>query len=335
MSLRLSVLVPVYNSAPSLSLCLAAILASDYPNLECLVVDDSSTDRSAELAARYPVRLLSLTGGPKGPAFARNHAAGFATGDILVFIDADVVVHPTTLSQLAASFADAPRVAAVFGSYDASPAARDFVSQYRNLFHHFVHQQGRESASTFWAGCGAVRRDVFLQVGGFDASRYPRPSIEDIELGYRLRNAGYTIVLNKAAQAQHLKVWTLRGMIKTDVLNRAIPWTRLNLEARAMPDDLNLRLSQRVSALLPCLALVYLAALPLTRPPWQWLLLPLLLALALVVGLNLQFYRFFARQRGILFAVEVIPFHLLYYLYSVVAFAVGAGLHLAARRSQG
>lgn len=330
---RLSVIVPAYNAAHSLGLCLEAILACDYPDVECLVVDDSSRDATADCARRYPVRLLSLVDGPRGPAYARNYAAEVATGDILVFIDADVVVHRDTLSRLAASFHGDPQVGAVFGSYDARPAARNFVSQYRNLFHHFVHQQGRETASTFWAGCGAVRRDVFLAVGGFDAHRYPRPSIEDIELGYRLRAAGYTIVLNKAAQAQHLKVWTVRSMLKTDVLDRAIPWTRLNLEARAMPDDLNLRLSQRIAALLPCLAVVYLAALPLTRPTWQWLVVPLLLALGLVVALNLPFYRFFARQRGILFAVEVIPFHLLYYLYSVAAFAVGAGLHLAARRA--
>lgn len=332
---RLSVIVPAYNAAHSLGLCLEAILASDYPDFECIVVDDSSTDTTADCARRYPMRLLSLADGPRGPAYARNRAAEVADGDILVFIDADVVVHPDTLSELVAGFGRAPQVGAVFGSYDASPAARNFVSQYRNLFHHFVHQQGRESASTFWAGCGAVRRDAFLQVGGFDSHRYPHPSIEDIELGYRLRNAGYTIILNKAAQAQHLKAWTVRGMIKTDVFARAIPWTRLNLEARAMPDDLNLRLSQRVSALLPCLALVYLAALPFTRPPWQWLLLPLLLGLAAVIALNLPFYRFFARQRGLLFAAEVIPFHLLYYVYSTVAFAAGAGLHLMARRAQG
>ena len=57
------------------------------------------------------------------------------------------------------------------------------VSQYRNLLHHFVHQHGHAEASTFWAGCGAIRRAAFDAVGGFDAARFPRPSIEDIELG--------------------------------------------------------------------------------------------------------------------------------------------------------
>ena len=136
------------------------------------------------------------------------------------------------------------------------------MSQYRNLLHHYVHQRGQIEASTFWGACGAIRRSVFEEVGGFDEERYPR-CIEDIELGYRLRRAGHRIVLDKNLQGTHLKKWTLWSVIRTDVCCRAMPWTRLILETRSAPDDLNLRDGQRVSV-----GLVGLACLALLLAPF-------------------------------------------------------------------
>jgi hypothetical protein len=72
-----------------------------------------------------------------------------------------------------------PDLAAVFGLYDAAPAALRVISQYRNLLHHFVHQNGNPQASTFSAGCGAIRRSVFEQIGGFDEKRFPRSSMPE------------------------------------------------------------------------------------------------------------------------------------------------------------
>ena len=120
-----------------------------------------------------------------------------------------------------------------------------------------LHSQvGHPDASTFWGGCGAIRRSVFIGVGGFDAERFPRPSIEDIELGHRLRVAGYRIRLDRSLQGTHLKRWRLLSVIRTDIACRAVPWARLILINRRVPDDLNLKMDQRVSA-----GLVSLAAL--------------------------------------------------------------------------
>src|SRR5205807_8681242 len=63
--------------------------------------------------------------------------------------------------------------------------------------------------STFWAGLGAVRRDAFEAVGGFDAERYLVPSVEDIDLGARLATTGHRIELDPAVQGTHLKAWSL------------------------------------------------------------------------------------------------------------------------------
>lgn len=101
----------------------------------------------------------------------------------------------------------------------------------------------------------AIRKSVFLEHSGFDES-YGRPAIEDIELGFRLGRAGRKIVLDRALQVKHLKRWTFFNLLKTDILDRGIPWTELILRDRHMPNDLNLQLSQRISVALAFLALV-------------------------------------------------------------------------------
>jgi len=207
----------------------------------------------------------------------------------------------------------------VFGSYDDTPGEPNFLSQYKNLLHHYVHQTGAESASTFWAGCGAVRRDVFLEVGGFD-ERFGRPSIEDIELGYRLRRAGYRIRLCKDLQGKHWKRWGPLSLLRSDFLDRALPWAALMRREGRILNDLNLKLGSRVSGVLSWVLIATVAA-----AFWRT---EALVVLALVAGalllLNLPVYRFFKRKRGLRFAARAIPWHWLYYIYSVFAFALCA-----------
>jgi GT2 family glycosyltransferase len=250
-----------------------------------------------------------------GPSSARNLGARHATGEILFFVDADVVIADGAVSRVAETFERHADIDAVFGSYDSKPRAAGLVSQYRNLLHHHVHQHGNVAASTFWGACGAIRRSVFEQIGGFDEARYPR-CIEDIELGYRLRRAGHRILLDKGLLGTHLKKWSLRSMIRTDVYCRAIPWTRLILETKRAPDDLNLRDGQRVSAALVALALL---SVPLALFRVEALFVAAA-ALLLVLFLNRSLYAFFLRHRGWRFATGAMGLHLLYFVYSGLAY---------------
>ncbi|RMF20694.1 MAG: glycosyltransferase family 2 protein, partial [Deltaproteobacteria bacterium] len=171
--------MPVYNGAAYLERSLAPLTAARERGevAEILVVDDGSTDGGPALCEQAGARILS-SGGRRGPAGARNTGAKAASGDILLFVDADVVIHDDVPRRAQAALA-AGEHAAVFGSYDADPAADGTVSLYKNLLHHYVHQRGSPRASTFWAGCGAVLRQAFWDAGGFDADRFPFPSIED------------------------------------------------------------------------------------------------------------------------------------------------------------
>jgi glycosyltransferase involved in cell wall biosynthesis len=306
---RVSIIVPVYNNPKDLRECLSALITASYPGSEIIVVDDASTDETPSVAAQMGVRVLRLAQN-SGHGVARNYGARHARGDILFFVDADVVVAPEAVRRVIQTFEDNPELAAVFGSYDTRPRAPGVVSQYRNLLHHFVHQHGNPEASTFWNGFGAIRRQVFNAMGGFNA-RFSR-SIPDVELGYRLRQAGYRILLDKALQATHLKRWTLRSVIWTDITLRAVPWSHMIVETKNAPDDLNLKRGQRLSV-----ALVMLACLLLPLSVFRVELLALPAAAFLgVVALNRRLFAFFFRQRGLRFAIACIPLHLLYFLYS-------------------
>lgn len=251
----ITIIVPVYNGGGDFLRCLAALKNSTFPPHEVIVVDDGSSDDSVRQARVHGFRVLSTSSPRSGPAKARNIGAQAASGDILFFIDADVCVQPDSIHQVQAAFDHDPDLDALIGSYDDSPAHRDFLSQYRNLMHAFVHQSAREHACTFWSGCGAVRRHVFLQHAGFDES-YGRPAIEDIELGFRMARANHKIILDKDLRVKHLKRWTFWKLVRTDIMDRGIPWTELILRDRSMPNDLNLQISQRVSVALAFLLML-------------------------------------------------------------------------------
>lgn len=313
-----SVIVPVHDGGAKLGRAVAALLScADAPS-EIIVVDDASSDGAADALRRDGrVRVLRLAR-RRGPAAARNAGARAANGDLLFFVDADVTVRPDAVGRVTEAFLDDPQLAAVFGSYDDDPAEPNFFSQYKNLFHHFVHQQSQTEAATFWAGCGAVRRELFIALGGFDEERYTAPAIEDIELGYRMTAAGHRILLDKGLQSKHLKRWGFRSLLRADILYRAAPWSRLILEGGGLVNQLNLKTSERACAALTLLALLSALASPL----WPRALLFALFACALVVAINRKLYAFFLRRRGAWFAVRVLPVHLLYYLYSAATFFV-------------
>jgi len=276
----LSVIVPVHDDPIGLEACLTALAGAGRDGAEVIVVDDASTDATPEVARRAGAHLLRLPQ-RSGPAAARNRGVEAARAGYVLFLDADVRVHPDTLARVEAGFASDARIDALFGSYDRQPAARNLLSQYKNLVHHHVHQQAREEASTFWAGCGAVRRSAFLEVGGFDA-RYTRPCIEDIELGARLRRAGHRIVVRKDIQVTHLKRWTLPSLVMTDVWSRGVPWGELVLQQGSLPDDLNLSRAQRVSATLSWM-LFALLLVGARDHPWLLAIPPTILSMVGIV----------------------------------------------------
>jgi GT2 family glycosyltransferase len=240
-----SVIIPARNAERELAACLRSVRSSVGIQPEIIVVDDDSRDCTSVMAGEFEVDHLLRLARQSGPAIARNAGARLASGQILIFLDADVILKPDTISRLADAI-HSGRWTAVFGSYCDQPTAPGLVSQFRNLLHHFTHQSSQPEAGTFWSGCGAVHRDVFWSVGGF-LEQYSDPSIEDIEFGMRLRDQGHKIRLDAGIMVTHQKRWTLFATIQTDIFRRGIPWTRLLMSRGRIPNDLNLRWSQRLS----------------------------------------------------------------------------------------
>jgi GT2 family glycosyltransferase len=281
MTSTISVVIPAYNGAGHLQRSLRALDRSTVKPHEILVVNDGSTDDTTAVAESLGVRVLKIVG-PNGPAVARNLGASATSGNIILFIDADVCVATDTLLRILQSFEADPTLDAVIGAYDRFPAVPDFLSQYRNLMHSFVHGSHARMVPTFWSGCGAIRRDVFQSHGGFSVT-YRQPAIEDIELGYRLSRSGCRIYLDPEIQVTHLKQWTLLGLLRTDILYRGIPWTELILRDRNMPNDLNLEMGQRISVVMMGL-LAVLTTMAAARSGLILLVPPLTLILMMLSG---------------------------------------------------
>lgn len=295
----LSVVIPAHDAARTLADTLEATLASDVPGgVEVIVVDDASSDGTAALAARYPVRLERLAR-RGGAARARNAGARCARGEFLVFLDADVVPLPDALPRLAVTL----RAGAdcVIGRYGVASRATEFGSRFKNAVHCAMFDRSPAEVSWFWTGLGAVRRVAFERLGGFDEQRFGRGAgLEDLEFGVRLRRSGVAIRLDAAVRAEHDHPRTVWQVLRND-LDRAEQQVALALdrahftdEAFATPAN-----AMRVAALDAALALAVLAAV---RPASAVVGLAIA-SLAVFAALSRGNYRSFA-SFGAWFAVR-------------------------------
>jgi hypothetical protein len=236
-----SVIMPVRDGAHYIAEAIEGLRRSTFQAYELIVIDDASSDRSGDIAAAMGAVVIS-PGGWGGAPMARMAGVERARGEILAFIDADVVVHPDALSKIVARFDADPRTSAIIGAYDDAPSAPSVLSRFRNLLHTYFHRRADPDARTFWTGLGAVRRSPFEALGGFAGG-----PMDDVEFGVRLHEAGYRIALDTSIQGRHLKDWTLALMVRTDIFMRGAPWIRLALERGFFRNDLNTSAAQRAS----------------------------------------------------------------------------------------
>lgn len=312
----ISVIVPAYNAEATLGDCLKALRNMTVEPVEVLVYVDGSTDGTEQIARDAGAQVLKNSGPPKGPALARNAAAAVANSDLLWFVDADVVVSPDCLRRLIDDM-QANAAVAAFGSYDDKPASLRATSLYANLRHHYVHQRGNPDATTFWSGIGLMRRDIFLQFGGFDWERFPYPSVEDVELGMRVVAAGHRIRLVPSALGKHCKDWSLWRVWHTDVLRRARPWSLLLSERPGAAKDLNLAKEERARAFLALMIPTLLAGGLFSS---AFLLLAAVTAL-LYGFVNRRFYSFLFRRLPMTAFAVAVAMHWCYHCYSALTYA--------------
>jgi GT2 family glycosyltransferase len=316
---RISVVIPTHNGATTLADCLSALRASSRLPEEIVIVDDASTDGSAELAIRFGCRVIRL---PQniGAARAKNRGAQAATGDILFFTDDDVVVAPDALAHLVANFSDG-RVAGVVGLLDRQIPFDDFASNFKNLWMCFSYARvPRENIGLFYTSIAAMRRGTFLQLGGFDENYAGASIAEDTEFGQRAWAAGHWIRLDDRLTARHYKQYTLGEVLRTDFLRaRALMLMRLRKWGDKFYTSVPLFYQLAVPVLFLALGLAIVNAVI-----GYWLLtIGFLFLLFTFYVLFFSWFSFLARERGIGFAIRAALFQ------PIDVIAVGLGMFQA------
>jgi glycosyltransferase involved in cell wall biosynthesis len=307
------VVIPARNAAWCIEECMSGLAAAGFEPNDIFVVDDGSKDATAALARNFGAVVISDPIG-SGAAASRNRGAKEADVDILLFVDADVVVHPDLHSKLSALFSENPDIDAVFGAYDDSPSCPSPVSKYRNLLHHYVHSSGPSRPKSFWTGCGAVRRVTFDRLGGFDDSQR---MMEDVEFGMRLTDDGGIVALDPALCGKHLKSWTVLSMARSDLFDRAIPWTRLMLFGGRLSAELNLGWKHRMSAALTAVIWLGLVIAPFVPSS----LIVVAIAFFCFILTNRGFFLLVRRSAGGRAAIAAIALHMLHYTSALVGFS--------------
>jgi glycosyltransferase involved in cell wall biosynthesis len=185
-----SVIVPAFNEEKFLGNCLESLENQDFKDFEIIVVDNNSTDKTAEIAKKFGVILVSEKN--QGVAFARNKGANAAKGEILVFTDADTILPKNWLSRIQKEFEKDKKFVAFGGScqFYSGPISARLASKF--LLKPFLIFDKFFSGGWNLMGCNmAIRKEAFFKIGGFNTNLKLN---EEIEISSRLRKVGKVIL---------------------------------------------------------------------------------------------------------------------------------------------
>jgi glycosyltransferase involved in cell wall biosynthesis len=301
-----SVIIPVKNGRTTLQNCLYSVKRSYYKNIEVIVVDDHSTDGTADIARQLGVTVLEVKDG-KGANNARNFGAQHSNGDILIFIDSDVVIRRETILGIVESLSEED-VDAVVGIYTAQHRHENLISQYKNLWIRYSYIKSPAAIDWLFGAISGIKRDAFRKLGGFNVELLAVHGHDDIELGKRFSQAKLSIFLNMDIEVEHLKRYTIRSFVKNEY-HRSVGFaelaTKLGETGESMKKGfVNVYPAFVVSTVsVGFIAIVFLAAL-LGYIHYDYLLV--LLALYLV--LNIRFLNYLEQVRGLFAMMTMVPF---------------------------
>ncbi|GAA4094964.1 glycosyltransferase family 2 protein [Actinomadura miaoliensis] len=180
-----SVIIPTYNCAKTLPACLESVLGQTYDRIEITVVDDASTDRSADIVKRYDCTLIELPEN-RGPAAARNRGILASKGGILFFLDADVALAPDAVEKCVRILREHPEYAGVSGLYAPEPLFDDgIIERYQSLHAHYWRMRNAGVVQAGYFSLGALRRSTIDEIGLFDENLRANNN-EDTEYGFRI-----------------------------------------------------------------------------------------------------------------------------------------------------
>lgn len=303
---KISVIIPVFNAATSIFDCLKAVYNTKYENFEVIVVDDNSTDGSTGIIQQFPCKLIRLIEN-NGPARARNIGAREADGDILMFVDSDAVLQNDAISQIITAFKENEEVACVSGIFSKDSISKGWLARYRDLQVHWWHRSSDSNASIFLVTGGAIKREVFNEINGFN-EKYKNADIEDYEIGHRIAKK-HKLYVDHSIQYKHYEYASSFLMLTKKLFTRAKMWIPLLLARKKFENNYATK-SKGFSVVFALLSLVCLLMSFMNF----YLFFLAIACFAAFIILDWRFYRFLFKEEGFFFLLFSIIIH---YYYSV------------------
>jgi glycosyltransferase involved in cell wall biosynthesis len=328
-----SVIVPVKDGSKTLNACLSSIKRSYYQNYEIILVDDHSTDNTIEIARRFNCKVIEVKDG-SGANNARNIGAKSATGEVFVFMDADIVIGRETMLGIIETLEE-KYIDAVVGIYTAKHRHESFVSQYKNLWVRYSYIKSPPAIDWLFGSISGIKREAFEKLGGFNVELLAKHGHDDIELGKRFARADLNIVLNMDVEVEHLKQYNILSFIKNE-FHRSMGFARLAVQFRETTDSfrkgfVNVYPEFVLSTLLSMFLVVLIVAGVVGAVSSMYLNI----AAGIYLLLNIRFLNYLEQVRGLFAMIVMVPFLLLDHVVCFIGSVVGTlqGLFKSRKKS--
>lgn len=312
----LSIVIPTYNASRFMPNLLDSIFSQALDDMEVIIVDDCSSDNTIETVKEYPVRLIQMERNG-GPARARNRGVEAARGEVIFFLDADVVVLDGTLREVRNYFAENPSAQCVIGMCATEPLNQGFVPKYMAMFE-YIHLLGapENKVSVFAPRCGAIKKDFFQKIGGYDES-YTGADVEDFELARRISREE-SIVLNPKILVKHQFVNNVEEAVR-NYFKRAVMWIQLFMKDRQLDNAGPTSPRNGVSALCAFFSFVSLFFIPFS---------PIaagasLILFSIFLFTNMKWLVFMKEEAGLFFASKALLLNYVLGIDIIIASAYG------------
>lgn len=294
----ISIVIPTYNAERFMTPLLDSIFRNKVDDMEVIIVDDYSKDDTVKIAESYPVRVIQLAING-GPAKARNIGVEAAEGDIIFFLDSDVIVLDGAVREVKDYFDDNPSAKCVIGVCATEPLNKGFVPSYMAMFEyiHLIDTPGNK-VSVFAPRCGAIKKDFFQKIGGYNES-YKGADVEDFELARRINKAD-CIILNKKIVVKH-QFANFRQAVR-NYFKRAVMWMYLFFREKKLDNAGPTAPGNGIAAVCAFLTFILFFFIPLLEAA-RYAVISLLIIFLLA---NMRWWNFMRKEAGFLFAVKAL-----------------------------
>jgi len=323
----IAVVIPAASAPDVFSECLRSLFLGVEKPDEVIIVNDAMDQTALDIAEQYPVRVVKNP--HKGVSAARNYGARVAGSDIILFIDTDVIIDCQAIQLIRTIFQDAGIDGAV-GVQSKSLRFMDFFSRYKNHWMRYTYRRLKENIHLFYTSCAAIRREVFIQTGGFDEN-YRLPSVEDTAFGAVLGASGIRIQPLPDFEIEHVKAYGLKSILVTD-FNRSAALVRYVLRNRSQKTGGDIGKTSVPKQFMLSSAIMTIALFALfLLPVWSYFsLITFLISWIFIIGLNTSWISHLFQEEGIGFAIKAcfflpvdVTFVVLGIFWGIISFAMG------------